>query len=77
MAPHAILAITFTNKAAKEMHERVAALLAEDKALNAPISMNERPFVSTFHALGVHIIRENAGSSKTLPLSLSIISSSC
>ncbi len=59
-APHSILAITFTNKAAKEMRDRVSQLLAEDKALNRPISMNERPFVSTFHALGVHIIRENA-----------------
>jgi DNA helicase-2/ATP-dependent DNA helicase PcrA len=61
VAPHSILAITFTNKAAKEMRERINALLAEDKGLNIPISMNERPFVSTFHALGVHIIRENAG----------------
>ena len=60
VAPHAILAITFTNKAAKEMRERVHALLAEDATLNRPVSMNDRPFVSTFHALGVHIIRENA-----------------
>ncbi|MCX6716049.1 MAG: exodeoxyribonuclease V subunit gamma, partial [Candidatus Taylorbacteria bacterium] len=40
---------------------RVNMLLTEDKGLNRPVSMNERPFVSTFHALGVHIIRENAG----------------
>jgi DNA helicase-2/ATP-dependent DNA helicase PcrA len=60
VAPHAILAITFTNKAANEMKDRIHALLSEDKALNRPISMQERPFVSTFHALGVHIIRENA-----------------
>ncbi len=60
VAPHEILAITFTNKAANEMKERVGTLLGEDMALNRPISMNERPFVSTFHALGVHIIRENA-----------------
>ncbi len=60
VAPYNILAITFTNKAAKEMRERVGALIAEDKSVNLPISMRERPFVSTFHALGVHIIRENA-----------------
>jgi len=58
--PHNILAITFTNKAAKEMRDRVNRLLESDKSLNLPISMRERPFVSTFHALGVHIIRENA-----------------
>jgi DNA helicase II / ATP-dependent DNA helicase PcrA len=58
--PQSILAITFTNKAAKEMKERVSILLSEDTRLNLPISINERPFISTFHALGVHIIRENA-----------------
>lgn len=60
VSPHSVLAITFTNKAAREMRERVNRLLEEDKGLNLPISMRERPFVSTFHALGVHIIRENA-----------------
>ncbi len=60
VAPHSILAITFTNKAASEMRERVLHLISEDKGLNLPVSMNERPFVSTFHSLGVHIIRENA-----------------
>lgn len=58
--PHNILAITFTNKAAKEMRERVNELIEQDKTLNVPISFHERPFLSTFHALGVHIIRENA-----------------
>jgi len=65
--PDSILAITFTNKAAKEMRERVFALLRDDKGLNTPISANwsggqraNIPFVSTFHALGVYIIRENA-----------------
>lgn len=58
--PSEILAITFTNKAAKEMRERVFHLIETDKSLNIPISFTERPFVSTFHALGVHIIKENA-----------------
>lgn len=58
--PSRILAITFTNKAAKEMRERVFHLIETDKTLNIPISFNERPFVSTFHSLGVHIIKENS-----------------
>ena len=58
--PENVLAITFTNKAAKEMRERVFKLIKEDKDLNLPLSFDERPFVSTFHSLGVHIIRENA-----------------
>ena len=49
--PDKILAVTFTNKAAKEMRERIVSLLSEENAL---------PFVSTFHSLGVHIIKENA-----------------
>ncbi|MDP2651206.1 MAG: UvrD-helicase domain-containing protein [bacterium] len=58
MAPSSILAITFTNKAAREMRERVEKMLDEDKNINLPVSMLERPFVSTFHSLGVHILRE-------------------
>ncbi len=60
VSPSSILAITFTNKAASEMRSRLETLLEEDKAINRPISINSAPFVSTFHALGVHIIRENA-----------------
>jgi DNA helicase II / ATP-dependent DNA helicase PcrA len=59
-APEQILAITFTNKAAKEMRERVERLINEDTTLNLPLSHRGKPFVSTFHALGVHILKENA-----------------
>lgn len=60
VAPMNILAITFTNKAAKEMRERVDKIIGEDITLNLPLSYGAKPFVSTFHSLGVHIIKENA-----------------
>lgn len=58
--PNSILAITFTNKAAKEMKDRVETVLKETEAINLPISELERPFIGTFHSLGVYILREHA-----------------
>lgn len=47
--PANILAITFTNKAAKEMRERVMHMLGNQG--------HEAPFMKTFHSLGVYILR--------------------
>ncbi|OGI73537.1 hypothetical protein A2737_01045 [Candidatus Nomurabacteria bacterium RIFCSPHIGHO2_01_FULL_41_71] len=55
--PEKILAVTFTNKAAKEMRERISAAIKEMS--RGILDTGERPFVSTFHSLGVHIIKEN------------------
>ncbi len=46
-----VLAITFTNKAAGEMKERLAALLGAPRG---------RPWISTFHSACVRILRSNA-----------------
>ncbi|HEU4565330.1 MAG TPA: UvrD-helicase domain-containing protein, partial [Gemmatimonadaceae bacterium] len=49
--PRQILAVTFTNKAAGEMRDRVAKLLGEE-----PSGM----WVGTFHAIGARMLRRDA-----------------
>ena len=48
--PHKILAITFTNKAANEMKERVRRMIEEGPST---------PWISTIHSLCVRILRED------------------
>src|SRR5882757_7750368 len=50
--PYNILAVTFTNKAAGEMRERVVQLLRDQNLKSAPL-------ISTFHSLCVRILRQH------------------
>ena len=50
--PYNILAVTFTNKAAGEMRERVETLIQGQKLQSAPL-------ISTFHSLCVRILRQD------------------
>ncbi len=52
--PYNILAVTFTNKAAKEMRERIAHLLAESAE-----NRSFMPFMGTFHSICVRLLRQD------------------
>ena len=50
--PREILAVTFTNKAAREMKERIARFVGEQ--------VEGMPWLGTFHSIGVKILRRHA-----------------
>ncbi len=50
--PSQILAVTFTNKAAREMKERIGGLVGE--------AVEGMPWLGTFHSIGVKILRRHA-----------------
>ena len=57
VAPGNILAVTFTNKAAREMFDRVNQLLPRRRSENG--EKPDRPTLCTFHSLCVRILRQH------------------
>ena len=51
IAPHSIIALTFTNKAAKEMSDRIATSLE---------NTNNLPFIGTFHSYCLRLLKQNS-----------------
>ena len=57
--PGSIMMVTFTNKAAREMRERIEPLLEELRELNNGVFQGE-PWIGTFHGLSLRILRIEA-----------------